>query len=420
VSHFFAAPQGQLTWDGCLSDDGSQGCGDIPGDPFNHPRDVVVGPDGTSVYVASYDSGTISHFFAAAAGQLTWDGCVSDDGSGGFCADIPGTGSPLAGANGVAVSADGASVYVTSFGPGTVSHLFAAPHGQLTWDGCVSDDGSGGSCADVPGSTTPLAGASEVAVSPDGSSAYVSAVSSGAIVAFTTPSTGQLTYQGCVASAGGNGCSDVPGGVLVDPYGLAVSPDGKSLYASATESASVTHFVRATASTSGGGTGGAGGSTGGGGGTNGGGSTNGGVGDSKTIPVLTSLSIQPSAFSAAPGGATVITSSTSRKGGLITYQLNVAATVHFVVERSLPGRRQRVNGKLRCEVPTHRNAQAAECVRVVSVGNFTQAGNAGANSLRFSGRLDGKKLPHATYTLIATPKTAIAGHAVSKTFKIKG
>jgi uncharacterized delta-60 repeat protein len=170
--------------------------------------------------------------------------------------------------------------------------------------------------------------------------------------------------------------------------------------------------------TGGGGTTTTGGSTGTGtGGT--GGSSNGGIGDSKTIPVLTSLAVQPSLFDAVAGGPTVITSASSRKGTLVTYDLNVAANVRIVVERSLPGRRQRVNGKLRCEVQTHRNAQAQECVRVVSVGSLELVGKAGANSFRFSGRLDGTRLPHGAYTLIATPKTAITGHAVSKTFKIK-
>jgi uncharacterized delta-60 repeat protein len=177
-----------------------------------------------------------------------------------------------------------------------------------------------------------------------------------------------------------------------------------------------------TTSTGGGGSTG-GGSTGtgtGGTGTGGtgGGSSNGGSGISKTIPLLTSLTISPSAF-ASVAGASVITSASSRKGAVISFKLNVAATVRLVVERSLPGRRQRVSGKLRCALPTHANRHSAPCARIVSVGTLTQAGKAGANSFRFSGDLGGTRLPHGTYTLIATPKTAIAGHTVSKTFTIK-
>ena len=141
---------------------------------------------------------------------------------------------------------------------------------------------------------------------------------------------------------------------------------------------------------------------------------------SKTIPSLTSLTLTPFGFVAAPAGPTVIASPSLRKGTLIAYTLNVAATVNFVVERSLPGRRQLVNGKQLCVAQTQENAHAEACTRVATVGNFTQAGTAGANSLRFSGRIDAEKLPRGTYAIIATPKTLVGGHAVSKTFKIKG
>ena len=158
-----------------------------------------------------------------------------------------------------------------------------------------------------------------------------------------------------------------------------------------------------------------GGSTGGGAGTTGGGGA-----VSETIPLLTSLMLTPFAFSAASSGPTVIASPTSRKGTLIAYKLNVAATVSFVVERSLPGRRQLVNGRQRCVAQTHKNEHAGACVRVAIVGRFTQAGAAGANSLRFSGRIDAEKLPRGNYAIVATPRTLVGGHAVSKTFKIKG
>ena len=162
--------------------------------------------------------GTAAHFFAASNGQLALDGCVSNDGSGGHCTDIPGAArrsraSPIGGrperrglrhrlrhrrdlaflrragrpdssttgasattaragpaptspapaprspvSLGVAVAPSGA-VYAGSSPAGSVSHFFAAPGGQITFDGCVSNDGSGGTCADVPGAGTPLTGA---------------------------------------------------------------------------------------------------------------------------------------------------------------------------------------------------------------------------------------------------------------------
>jgi hypothetical protein len=118
--------------------------------------------------------------------------------------------------------------------------------------------------------------------------------------------------------------------------------------------------------------------------------------------------IAPHTFAPALTGPTIIVKPSSRKGARVTFQLNVAAPVHYVVTHSIAGRRQRVNGKLRCEAQTqtHKNAHAQVCVRVVTVGSFTEAGTAGANSFRFAGRLSGHRLSFGLDTLIATPRPA--------------
>jgi hypothetical protein len=268
VAHFFAAPQGQITWDGCLNDGGTEGCGAVPGDPLLESDAVTVSPDGHSVYVASF-AAAVSHFFVAPGGQLSWDGCVSDDGSGGACADIPGAGTPLGGADALDMSADGGSLFVASRSAGTVSHLFAAPQGQITWDGCVSDDGSGGTCADVPGSGTPLSGAVAVVASRDGHSVYVGAQTADAISEFAAAPQGQLTYQSCIASAGAGGCASLPGAPLQGLAGLALSSGGTSLYGAAATAGSVSHFIRSTTA---GGSGSGGSTTTGGGSSTAGGS----------------------------------------------------------------------------------------------------------------------------------------------------
>ena len=173
----------------------------------------------------------------------------------------------------VAVSVDGRSVDVVS-ATGDVSHFFAAPGGQLSWDGCVSDDGSDGSCADIPGSGSPLSDADSIALSADGNSAYVGADGSNAITAFSVATHGQLTYQTCVSDAGGDGCADAPGSPIGRPESIALSNHGLSLYVASSVSGSVAHFTRATAS-----------------GTS--------SGSGATAPVLSSLAVRPSAFTAA-------------------------------------------------------------------------------------------------------------------------
>jgi DNA-binding beta-propeller fold protein YncE len=307
LSHLFANPtHGQLSWGGCVSNDGSGGgCADIPGGgtPFENLRAVAVSPNGGSVYAVS--DGTLSHLFAnPSQGQLSWDGCVSNDGSGGTCLDVPGGGTPFINLTDVAVSPDGGSVYAVSANNGTVSHLFASPaQGQLSWDGCVSDDGSGGTCGDVPGTGAPLAGASGVAVSPDGQSLYVASAVANSISYFSVAPQGQLTFQGCLSDNAIPGCVNPPGAPLMGADAVAVSPDGGSVYV--TGFGTVAHFFRTQSSGGGGGGGGgAGGGSGGGsgGGGGGGGSGSGGGGgpssqtrtltakiDNQLITVVTSL-----------------------------------------------------------------------------------------------------------------------------------
>jgi DNA-binding beta-propeller fold protein YncE len=108
----------------------------------------------------------------AVTGDLTQPagtaGCISETGTGGTCAD----GHGLDSANQVAVSPDGKSVYVASFSNAvvrlnrnTTTGAISQPAGTA---GCISETGAG-PCADGHG----LNGADRVAVSADGKSDYV-------------------------------------------------------------------------------------------------------------------------------------------------------------------------------------------------------------------------------------------------------
>ncbi len=167
---------------GCVSETGAGPCAD--GHGLMLPAGVAVSPDGKSVYAASYDSDAVARLnrntTAGAIGQPAGTpGCISETGSGGSCAD----GHALINPHAVAVSPDGKSVYVASYGD-AVARLNRNPTtGAITQPagtaGCVSEDGTG-PCADGHA----LKGPQGVAVSADGKSVYVASFVSNAVARF--------------------------------------------------------------------------------------------------------------------------------------------------------------------------------------------------------------------------------------------
>ena len=246
VSRFSADASGKLTLKECFSNDGSGGaCTNIPGSAFDDPAGVAISPDGDSLYVAATTSDSVSHFFVDSSGMLTgYGGCVSNDGSGGFCADVPG--SAFDGPTTLVVNPASNALFVASAMSGSVTHFSAVDPGQITFRDCVSDDGSGGTCTDVPGSAFDSPG--ELVVSPDGNSLYAAARLSDSVSHFFVSPTGLLTFGDCVSQDGSAGtCTDLPGSAFDDPSSLGISPDGTSVYATAFTSTSITHLKAAPA-----------------------------------------------------------------------------------------------------------------------------------------------------------------------------
>jgi hypothetical protein len=155
---------------------------------------------------------------------------------------------------------------------------------------------------------------------------------------------------------------------------------------------------------------------GGGGGPAGGGG--GGTGGSPfVVAALGSPKISPTAFPAAPSGASVVAARKRTFGAKVTYTLNEAAGVRFVVVQSAAGRR----GKRRaCVKPTRKNRRAHKCTRLVTLrGSITLTGHAGPNSFRFTGRLAGRKLKPGKYRLVGTPSAGgRAGRPAGAAFRI--
>jgi len=217
--------------------------------PFMGSRAIAVSPDGRNVYVASSKSDAIAIFDRRRRGGVLTQpagkgGCVAAKGAEG-CARAIG----LDGPNSVALSPNGRYLYATSRAAGSVT---AFRRDRRT--GALSQLGPGMGCVSglpVPGCATgrALVGPDVVVVSPDGENLYVGSFFGNAVASFKRERNGALVQlpetAGCVAEAI-PGCA--PAIALGAPEGLAISPDGSSVYAASALSNAVAELDRDPAS----------------------------------------------------------------------------------------------------------------------------------------------------------------------------
>lgn len=225
---------------GCIVGGAVSGC--VTGRALDGPDVVTVSPDGKNVYVGAFAGNAVAVLSRnASTGALTQPagttGCIANAPTSG-CA----TGLALASPEGMAISGDGATVYVATAVSNALDVFVRTPStGALTQatdgTGCIVD-------APLTGCTTgrQLGGANAVAVSPDDGEVYVTSLLSNSLTTFTrTPATGQLAQKsgtsGCVIFVLAVGCS--LGQAFSAPEGLAVSSDGASVYAAAFGSGAV-------------------------------------------------------------------------------------------------------------------------------------------------------------------------------------
>jgi DNA-binding beta-propeller fold protein YncE len=208
---------------------------------------VAISRNGANVYVASSTSDAIAIFKRdATSGKL-----IQSSGTAGCIAAKGASGCATAlgldGPNSVAVSADGRNVYATSVNSNAVAIFRRNPS-----TGALTQATGGSGCianSPTPGCTNgrALRGADIVTVTPDGRNVYVGAFTGSAVAVFArNASTGALTQPADTTGCIVNKPTDgcATGLALGSPEGMAISADGNNVYVAAATSNALDIFTR--------------------------------------------------------------------------------------------------------------------------------------------------------------------------------
>lgn len=221
-------PGGQ---DGCITQQGRAGC--AQGRSMDQGRRLALSLDGSSLYVTSQTGGVAvlqrseNGGLSQAAGAA---GCVISQfkPTGSTCARVP---VPDAVPVDVVVAPDGAFVYVlmaAGEAGAVVTYTRDQDSGQLTFASCVAENGGSAECVGTIG----LAGATSLAISPDGRSLYTTSryyVDGGTVLTFARDANlGTVTPVACLAAVPRPGCELGP--PFVEPASVAAARDGANVY----------------------------------------------------------------------------------------------------------------------------------------------------------------------------------------------
>jgi DNA-binding beta-propeller fold protein YncE len=352
IGQYDVAPGGQLT---------AKTPPTVPS--VSSPMGMTISPDGRSVYVSEFIGGTVAQYDVGAGGLLS--------------AKVPATVSGFTSPQALVVSPDSRSAYVNNYADsGFVSQLDIGPGGLLS----PKTPGS------APAGKQPNVG---LAVSPDqGPVARFSAVAGKPGAATRFDGSASSDSDGSVARFDwdfGDGSTAANGGptpthvfarvgtytvtlTVTDEIGCSIS----MVFTGNTASCSGTAAARTSQSLA--------------------------IGTDTTKPKLSRLTLGPSAFAAAPSGPSA---AKVKVGTTVRYRASEAATTTFNVQRPARGVKR---GK-RCVKPRKGKRGGKRCTRYAKLrGSFTHKDSAGANHLKFRGRLRGHKLSPGRYRLVATPR----------------
>jgi 6-phosphogluconolactonase (cycloisomerase 2 family) len=239
-------PRGSLVELRCVADAGAPIAGCIDAHGLRNTAFLAFSPDGRFVYATARDSDAVAVFRRdARTGALSQlpgaAGCVLD-GDAPKDINCPGSAAGLDRASAILVSRDGRNVYVAGNYSNAIAVFAREASGALRPMGCITDRSSPERTCDASGAG--LRGVVSLALSPDGRFLYSAAHDSGSLAGFARdPATGALKFLACVAEPGlDRNCSDQP--ALKGLFSVAVASDGRGLYAAARDVSAVLAFRR--------------------------------------------------------------------------------------------------------------------------------------------------------------------------------
>ena len=214
---------GQLRKVSCVAASKSQAPGCSVARAMQGAKFAATSPDGRYVYVGSDGApGSIAVFSRSlGSGALT----QLKGNAGCYSAGLTGcTTIPHSGrVNHLEVSSDGKGLVAALYGDGAVVSFARNPRtGALKWVNCV---GEARGCTKGP--STSMFGTKTLALSPDGRNVYAANLNGVAIVELARARTGKLTVVGCIGRSD-YGCA--ASRAIQGPAGVAVSRDGSYVY----------------------------------------------------------------------------------------------------------------------------------------------------------------------------------------------
>lgn len=228
---------GKLTFVELIQDGGPDGAGNLV-DGLEDATSVIVSPDGKHVYATARSDKTVLVFARdVISAKLTFVEALEDGGTDSFGNLIEG----LRVANFVIVSPDGKHVYAAGSGDDAIV-VFSRDEmtGRLTYVEILQDGGTDGSGNVIDG----LDFLQKLSFSPDGLYVYSAGDNDDAVVVFNRDAiTGRLTFVEELQDGGTDGVGNVIDG-LDGVQAVALSPDGKYVYAASDNDDALVMFSR--------------------------------------------------------------------------------------------------------------------------------------------------------------------------------